>query len=44
MNFKQNLPVLFWLNRKKAKADGKAHIYVRITIDGKYTEISTGRK
>ncbi|WP_374759743.1 Arm DNA-binding domain-containing protein [Dyadobacter chenwenxiniae] len=41
---KQNLPVLFWLYRQKAKADGKAHIYARITIDGKYTEISTGRK
>ena len=38
-NFKQNLTVLFWLYRQKAKADGKAPIYARITIDGKYTEI-----
>ena len=44
MNFKQNLTVLFWLYRQKAKADGKAPIYARITIDGKYTEISTGKK
>lgn len=44
MNFKQNLTVLFWLYRQKAKADGKTPIYARITIDGKYTEISTGRK
>jgi len=44
MNFKQNLTVPFWLYRQKAKADGKAPIYARITIDGKYTEISTGKK
>lgn len=31
MNFKQNLTVLFWLYRQKAKADGKAPIYARIT-------------
>jgi hypothetical protein len=28
----------------KSEADGKAPIYARITIDGKYTEISTGKK
>lgn len=44
MNFKQNLTVLFWLYRQKAKADGKAPIYCRVTIDGKCTEISTGKK
>lgn len=44
MNFKQNLTVLFWLYRQKAKTDGKAPIYARITINGKYTEISTGKK
>ena len=44
MNFKQNLTVVFWLYRQKAKTDGKAPIYARVTIDGKYTEISTGKK
>lgn len=44
MNLKQNLIVLFWLYRQKAKADDKAPIYARITIDGKYTELSTGKK
>ncbi len=28
----------------KVKADGKAPIYARITIDGKYTELSTAKK
>lgn len=44
MNLKQNLTVLFWLYRQKAKADGRAPIYARITIDGKYTELSTSKK
>jgi hypothetical protein len=44
MKFKQNLSLLFWLYRGKASKDGKAPIYVRITIDGTDTDISLGKK
>lgn len=44
MKFKQNLSLLFWLYRDKASKDGKAPIYVRITIDGTDTDISLGKK
>ncbi len=44
MIFKQNLSLLLWLYRGKASKDGKAPIYLRITIDGLDTDISLGQK
>ncbi|MCF2446956.1 site-specific integrase [Dyadobacter sp. CY345] len=44
MKFKQNLSLLLWLYRGKASKDGKAPIYLRITIDGLNTDISLGKK
>jgi hypothetical protein len=44
MYVKQNLSILFYRKRKKATADGKAPIYVRVTIDGLDDEISLGIK
>ncbi len=40
----QNLHLLFWLWKAKKDANGKAPIYLRITIDGKRSQISTGFK
>lgn len=40
----QKLTILYYLNRKKASPDGKAPIYVRITIDGQKKEFSLGFK
>ena len=34
--------ILFWIRRKKIQ-DGKAPVYVRVTIDGKRSEISIKR-
>lgn len=43
MIVKQKLSILFYHKKKKTrKADGKAPIYVRLTIDGLDDEISTG--
>lgn len=39
----QNLCILFWLNTPKMQ-DGKAPIYVRITIDGRRSQFSLSRK
>ena len=36
--------ILFYINRKKIKADGKTAILCRITIDGKSTAITTGEE
>jgi integrase/recombinase XerD len=36
------MKLLFWLCRNKASASGACPIYVRITIDGQRSEISTG--
>src|SRR5687767_5730585 len=36
----QRLSILFWLNRQRSHS-GKAGIYLRITIDGKRTELFT---
>ncbi|WP_316828586.1 site-specific integrase [Pedobacter miscanthi] len=45
MKSNQKLLLMFWLFRAKAtKKDGKAPLYVRITIDGKDEEISLSRK
>jgi hypothetical protein len=44
MYVKQNLSILFNRKRKKATTDGKAPIYVRVTIDGLEDEISLGLK
>ena len=35
--------LLFYLKKSKVDAQGKCPIYLRITIDGKRTEISTKR-
>lgn len=44
MKFKQNLSIMFWLYRSKATPDGKAPLYARVTIEGKFKDISVGRK
>lgn len=44
MKFKQNLSIMFWLYRSKATPDGKAPLYARVTIEGKFRDISVGRK
>jgi len=44
MYVKQNLSILFYLKRKKITEDGKAPIYVRVTIDDLEDEISLGIK
>jgi site-specific recombinase XerD len=44
MKFKQNLSIMFWLYRSKATSDGKAPLYARVTIEGKFKDISVGRK
>jgi len=36
--------ILFYINRQKAKADGRTAILCRITIDGKSTAITTGEE
>lgn len=40
---KKNLNLLFYLKRAKIKKNGEVPIYLRITVDGKRTETSTGR-
>jgi integrase len=42
MYVKQNVSILFYLRRKKVNAQGKAPIYVRLTIDGEKAELATG--
>lgn len=44
MSIRQNLAILFFLKRGKITQEGKAPIYVRITIDGLKEQISTGCK
>jgi Arm DNA-binding domain/Phage integrase SAM-like domain len=44
MNVKQNLSILFYLKRKKTSKDGKAPIYIRITVDGLEDEMSLSCK
>ncbi|ATL48995.1 integrase [Chitinophaga caeni] len=43
---KQDISILFWLKRSVARRseDGKAPIYIRVTIDGRKAEISLSRK
>ncbi|MFN3849646.1 MAG: site-specific integrase [Spirosomataceae bacterium] len=43
MKANQNLSILFWLNTSKIH-EGKAPIYVRLTIEGRRTQFSLGRK
>ncbi|WP_435354231.1 site-specific integrase [Emticicia sp. SJ17W-69] len=43
MKASQNLCILFWLNTPKIH-NGKAPIYVRLTIDGSRTQFSLGKK
>ncbi|WP_439585169.1 site-specific integrase [Dyadobacter bucti] len=44
MKSNQKLSILFWLFKAKMTKDGKAPIYVRVTIDGLEDEISLGKK
>lgn len=44
MNLKQNFSILFHLNSAKQNKYGLCPIYIRITLDGKRAEISTGRQ
>jgi len=44
MKSNQKFSILFWLFKAKATKDGKAPIYVRVTIDGLDDEISLGKK
>ena len=43
MKLNYTFNTLIWINKSKAK-NGIAPIYIRITIDGKRVEISTGKK
>lgn len=41
--FKMNqIKILFWLYKSKANKEGKAPLYLRITVNGKKVEIATG--
>jgi len=40
----QTFSILFFLQRNKASIDGKAPIYLRITVDGKRSQVSIKRK
>jgi hypothetical protein len=42
MNTKIELSILLWI-KKNRKVNGKAPIFLRVTINGKRAEISTGR-
>jgi hypothetical protein len=44
MYIRQQLSILFYVKRKKMTLDGKAPIYVRVTIDGLQEETSLGFK
>ncbi|UOE51383.1 site-specific integrase [Mucilaginibacter sp. SMC90] len=44
MKSNQKLAIMFWLKSSKATKDGMAPLYVRITIDGEYEDISLSRK
>lgn len=44
MKIKQDMTLLVWIQRSKAKVSGFAPISVRVTIDGISTEISLGEK
>ncbi|WP_162618650.1 Arm DNA-binding domain-containing protein [Pedobacter yulinensis] len=44
MKVNENLSILFYLNTPKKSRDGLVPIYVRITVDGKKDEFSSGKK
>ncbi len=44
MKSNQKLAIMFWLKNSKATKDGMAPLYARITISGKYEDISLSRK
>ena len=44
MKVKQNLSILIWANPSKKDKNGLYPLNVRITIDGKRSEISIGKK
>lgn len=44
MKVNENLSILFYLNTPKKTKDGLAPIYVRITVNGKKDEFSSGKK
>jgi hypothetical protein len=41
---KSNFHLLFYLRKQKNYKDGPIAIYMRITVDGKRAEMSTGRE
>ena len=44
MKVTQNLCVLFWLRKSKTDENGQSPIYVRLTLEGRRSEFSLGRK
>ena len=40
MKVKQEMELLPWVHKSKARTNGKAPIYIRITISGKSKEIA----
>jgi site-specific recombinase XerD len=44
MKINEDLSILFWLWRQKASKDGRAPIYVRITVNGDTDGFSSGKK
>lgn len=40
---KTNFSLLFFMKRQKNYSEGEAHIYMRITVNGKRVELATGR-
>lgn len=44
MKVNHTLSILFWINLQKKDHQGKAPVYCRITLDGKRTQFSTGKK
>jgi hypothetical protein len=44
MKVNEDLSILFWTWRQKASNDGRAPIYVRITVKGDRDGFSSGKK
>lgn len=44
MKINEELSILFWLKREKILKDGRIPIYVRVTVNGKPDNFSSGKK
>ena len=44
MKVNESLSILLWLNKGKASQDGKVPIWVRLTVNGKRSSFSLGKK